>query len=149
MTETIAVLPIDNASTEITRFNALKHGILSRYTVLPWEDADEYWALVAALAAEHSPRGDERKATMTAARTYRGLLVGQGHALTSDNLFELSAWVVICPRCFSKSRAYIRRSRSSPSADTGLASSRILSTLSTDSIAMAPKAKECDRGSED
>ena len=28
------------------RFNALKHGVLSRYTVLPWEDAEEYRALV-------------------------------------------------------------------------------------------------------
>lgn len=25
-------------SYEMTRFNALHHGILSRYTVLPWED---------------------------------------------------------------------------------------------------------------
>ena len=30
---------------------------LSRYTVLPWEDAAEYRALVAALAAEHAPQG--------------------------------------------------------------------------------------------
>jgi hypothetical protein len=30
---------------------------VSRYTVLPWEDADEYRALVAALAAEHAPQG--------------------------------------------------------------------------------------------
>jgi len=30
---------------------------LSRYTVLPWENADEYRALVAALAAEHAPQG--------------------------------------------------------------------------------------------
>jgi hypothetical protein len=43
--------------TEITRFNALKHGVLSRYTVLPWEDANEYHALVTALAAEHAPQG--------------------------------------------------------------------------------------------
>jgi hypothetical protein len=43
--------------TEITRFNALRHGVLSRYTVLPWEDADEYHALVAALVAEHAPQG--------------------------------------------------------------------------------------------
>ena len=43
--------------TKITRFNALKHGVLSRYTVLPWEDADEYQALVAALVAEHAPQG--------------------------------------------------------------------------------------------
>jgi hypothetical protein len=42
---------------EVTRFNALRHGVLSRYTVLPWENADEYQTLVAALAAEHSPQG--------------------------------------------------------------------------------------------
>ena len=53
----IANLPAETAGTEITRFNALKHGILSRHTVLPWEDAGEYRALVAALAAEHSPQG--------------------------------------------------------------------------------------------
>lgn len=42
---------------QATRFNALRHGVLSRYTVLPWEDADEYAALLAALAAEHAPQG--------------------------------------------------------------------------------------------
>lgn len=47
----------ETTGTEITRFNALKHGVLSRYTVLPWEDADEYQNLVAALTAEHAPRG--------------------------------------------------------------------------------------------
>jgi hypothetical protein len=31
--------------------------VLSRYTVLPWEDAEEYRALVAALVAEHAPQG--------------------------------------------------------------------------------------------
>ena len=31
----------ETPSTELTRFNALRHGILSRYTVLPWEDADD------------------------------------------------------------------------------------------------------------
>ena len=44
-------------SYKATRFNALRHGILSRVTVLPWEDADEYRALVEALAAEHTPEG--------------------------------------------------------------------------------------------
>ena len=43
--------------TEITRFNALRHGVLSRYTVLPWENADEYWEVVEALVAEHGPQG--------------------------------------------------------------------------------------------
>ena len=46
-----------NGSTESTRFNALRHGVLSRYTVLPWEDAAEYRDLVASLVAEHAPHG--------------------------------------------------------------------------------------------
>jgi hypothetical protein len=41
----------------MTRFNALRHGVLSRYTVLPWEDEAEYEALLAALVAEHAPNG--------------------------------------------------------------------------------------------
>src|SRR5215831_2313397 len=57
MTETELPLPADTSRTEITRFNALKHGVLSRYTVLPWEDADEYSALVDALTTEHAPLG--------------------------------------------------------------------------------------------
>jgi hypothetical protein len=42
---------------EVTRFNALQHGLLSRYTVLPWENEDEYRALLDALVTEHKPRG--------------------------------------------------------------------------------------------
>jgi hypothetical protein len=57
MTDTKSTLPTETDGTEITRFNALKHGVLSRYTVLPWEDAAEYRDLVAGLAAEHSPQG--------------------------------------------------------------------------------------------
>jgi hypothetical protein len=56
MTETKPTLLTETVGTEITRFNALRHGVLSRYTVLPWENADEYRALVAALA-EHAPQG--------------------------------------------------------------------------------------------
>jgi hypothetical protein len=41
----------------ITRFNALRHGVLSRYTLLPWEDREEYQVLLTALVAEHTPRG--------------------------------------------------------------------------------------------
>ena len=40
-----------------TRFNALRHGVLSRYTVLPWEDEAEYQTLLDALVAEHAPEG--------------------------------------------------------------------------------------------
>jgi hypothetical protein len=34
-------------SYEMTRFNALRHAVLSRYTVSPWEDESEYRALLA------------------------------------------------------------------------------------------------------
>src|SRR2546421_11854624 len=57
MTKTTTALPVETSGTEITRFNALRHGVLSRYTVLPWEDAQEYQSLVAALVAEHAPQG--------------------------------------------------------------------------------------------
>ena len=57
MSETKSVLPSETAGTEITRFNALRHGVLSRYTVLPWENSDEYRAVMEALVAEHVPQG--------------------------------------------------------------------------------------------
>src|SRR5436309_12833635 len=57
MTRTTKEQPAESSRTEITRFNALRHGLLSRYTVLPWEDADEYQRIVTALVAEHVPQG--------------------------------------------------------------------------------------------
>src|SRR6478752_2688920 len=57
MNETKSALPAKIGGTDITRFNALRHGVLSRYTVLPWEDAAEYRDLVASLVAEHAPQG--------------------------------------------------------------------------------------------
>lgn len=57
MTRDIAIPPAKADGTESSRFNAVKHGVLSRYTVLPWEDADDYAALAASLAAEHRPNG--------------------------------------------------------------------------------------------
>src|ERR1700730_18270910 len=42
---------------EVARFNALRHGVLSQHTVLPWEDRDQYRALIEALAAEYDPQG--------------------------------------------------------------------------------------------
>ncbi len=57
MTRTTQTLPAEIGGTDITRFNALRHGVLSRYTVLPWESADEYRAVVEALVAEHGPQG--------------------------------------------------------------------------------------------
>lgn len=57
MTQSDPTQPVVSTGTEVTRFNALKHGILSRYAVLPWEDAGEYQALVASLVTEHVPHG--------------------------------------------------------------------------------------------
>ncbi len=59
MTEVARLMtPIgENDGTALTRFNALRHGILSRYTVLPWEDEGEDAALITSLAAEHAPEG--------------------------------------------------------------------------------------------
>ena len=42
---------------EAVRFNALKHGILSRYTVLSHENHADYESLVNSLMDEHLPAG--------------------------------------------------------------------------------------------
>ena len=39
------------------RLNAVRHGILSRHLVLPWEDQREYDDLLKSLVAEHAPSG--------------------------------------------------------------------------------------------
>lgn len=57
MTTPIAAPPVETYGTESTRFNALKHGVLSRYTLLPWEDEAEYRDLLHALVAERRPEG--------------------------------------------------------------------------------------------
>lgn len=47
----------DRSGYDGSRFNALKHGILSKFTVLSWEDREEYDALHAAFREEHDPVG--------------------------------------------------------------------------------------------
>ena len=42
---------------ESSRFNAVRHGVLSAHTVLPGEDETEYAALLGALVEEHAPCG--------------------------------------------------------------------------------------------
>ena len=46
-----------NGSYETVRFNAMKHGILSRLAVLAHEDQAEFSDLLAALLHEHQPAG--------------------------------------------------------------------------------------------
>ena len=45
------------ANYEPVRYNAMKHGILSRLAVLPHEDVGEFADLLAALIEEHNPAG--------------------------------------------------------------------------------------------
>lgn len=59
-TTNAALLPTTEGSQqpyEVVRFNALKHGILSRYTVLSHENHADYESLVNALMDEHLPAG--------------------------------------------------------------------------------------------
>src|SRR5215472_2646915 len=58
LAENVATLPQQRTSNyDCARFNALRHGVLSRHTVLPWEDREEYRVLLEALVAEHKPEG--------------------------------------------------------------------------------------------
>ena len=41
---------------KVTRFNALKHGVLSHDRMLPWKNESEYDALLGALIAKHKPQ---------------------------------------------------------------------------------------------
>ena len=60
-----AVIPLPATAADETpqnnyepvRYNAMKHGILSRLAVLPHEDAGEFGDLLAALVEEHQPAG--------------------------------------------------------------------------------------------
>lgn len=52
-----ALPPHSSPGYDASRLNALRHGVLSRFTVLPWEDAQEYEELLQALTAEHQPVG--------------------------------------------------------------------------------------------
>ena len=65
-TDTDSTLPVTQIAENSTeakdnyepvRFNAMKHGILSRLTVLPHEDQNEFAGLLAALMQEHKPAG--------------------------------------------------------------------------------------------
>jgi hypothetical protein len=57
MTKMTPALSAASDTYELTRFNALRHGVLPCYTVLPWEDMDEYRSLLQALVTEHVPQG--------------------------------------------------------------------------------------------
>jgi hypothetical protein len=58
LAENVTALPQPlGGNYEAARFNALRHGVLSQHTVLPWEDRQEYLTLLEALVTEHKPQG--------------------------------------------------------------------------------------------
>lgn len=54
MSQNLDVVKANNY--EFSAFNATKHGILSRYTVLPWESTEEYSVLLDSLHADLKPQ---------------------------------------------------------------------------------------------
>ena len=50
--KTLELVGYDNS-----KHNALKHGILSKYTVMAWENTEDYQKLLDLLIAEHTPQG--------------------------------------------------------------------------------------------
>ena len=57
-TETTVAPPRElHGGCDVSRFNALRHGVLSAHTVLPWEDKAEYETLLNALVGEYTPHG--------------------------------------------------------------------------------------------
>ena len=78
MTTTPQTLPAVTGGTDVTRFNALRHGVLSRYTVLPWEDSDEYLASVTSLVAEHVPGARPRSIWSRSSPAFSGASGGCG-----------------------------------------------------------------------
>jgi len=56
-TKMAADSPEPNGGYDGSRFNAVRHGVLSELTVLPWEDEAEYAKLLEALVEEYRPRG--------------------------------------------------------------------------------------------
>jgi len=57
LTAPTPVLPLARVPPATARFNALRHGVRSRYTVLPWEHEQAYRVVVSALVAEPTPQG--------------------------------------------------------------------------------------------
>ena len=54
---TVPAIPAALPGYDAVRFNALRHGILSRYTVLAHEHGDDYQELLLALVQDHQPAG--------------------------------------------------------------------------------------------
>ncbi len=106
-----AELREDSVGYEISRFNAVKHGILSKYTVLPWEDRSEYDALHADFVEEHCPVGPteehlveelagivwrKRRLRLAEAATFRRELKNRLQEFSMDFINSTTAAALVC-----------------------------------------------------
>ena len=143
-----AVIPFPAAETEespktsyqITRFNALKHGVLARLVVLPHEEAGEFADLLAALVEEHRPTGatEAHLVAELAAIMWRQrrVLLAEGAAINAGLL-------AVTKRCFDspiESAVPFERALSGKGADV-----RELVTATPDEIAERQRQAALDQ----
>ena len=85
-------VPVEAGHYEAVRYNAIKHGILSKLVVLPHEDHGEFSELLAGMIEEHQPAGMTEKHLVEELATIlwrkRGVLLGEAAAINS------SLWIV-------------------------------------------------------
>jgi hypothetical protein len=130
-TRSAAAEVVDVGNYVASRLNALRHGVLSRHTILPWEDAAEYQALLTALVAEHAPDGPteehlveelagiiwrKRRARMAEAAVYREKLRQSAADYIGPNRVASAALLPLTGD--SESRASIPRAIAASAADT-------------------------------
>jgi hypothetical protein len=81
-------IPIQTGNYEAVRYNAMKHGILSKLVVLPHEDRSEFDDLLAGLIEEHQPTGMTEKHLVEELATIlwrkRRVLLGEGATINSN-----------------------------------------------------------------
>jgi hypothetical protein len=114
-----------------TRYNAVRHGLLSRYTVLPWESGEEYEALLLELMEEHCPVGPteahlveelagifwrKRRLRIAESATYRAELHGEATRYGREDDLAGAALMPVTGRTANK--ASIPAALATASADT-------------------------------
>ncbi|OIQ74553.1 hypothetical protein GALL_437900 [mine drainage metagenome] len=125
-----AIAPASNTAPP-TRYNAVRHGLLSQYAVLPWESRDEYEALLLELTEEHGPVGPtethfveelagifwrKRRLRIAEAATYRGELHGEATRYGREEALTGAALMPVTGKI--KSKASVPAAMASTSADT-------------------------------
>lgn len=75
---------------DASKYNALKHGVLSKHTVMHWENREDYDALLASLRTEHDPQGvtEEHLVAELAAVIWRKMRLRHAEKATLQSSLE-------------------------------------------------------------